>query len=298
MNADLVAINGQIFKPEDAKISVFDRGFLFGDAVYEVTRSYGRILYQIEPHIQRLYQSAEKIGMDLEISEDEAIRELYRIYRLVDKDDKYLRVQVTRGEGAIGMSSQLATKRNWVVYIKDIDRVPQEFYDEGVAIVTSQRHRNTKLALDPNIKSGNYLNNVLAFQDAAKYRAFEAVMVDNKGFITEGTTSNIFRVERGVIYTPPTTSDLLKGITRATVFEIARQEKLELIESHFTPRELRDSDEVFLTSSTREVLPVATVDGTKIKSHRAGVVTQKIAKAYKQAVAYYCERAKQTHPWN
>lgn len=291
---DIVCINGQFYKPEEAKISVFDRGFLFGDAVYEVTRSYGRILFQLEPHVERLYRSAEMIGMDLVISQSECIEELYRIYKKVNKDDKYLRVQVTRGEGAIGMSSDLAQKRNWIVYIKDIDIVPQEQYLKGVAIVTTQRLRNSKDALDPNIKSGNYLNNVLAFQEASKAKAFESIMVNAKGFCTEGTTSNIFRVIKGKVQTPPDSFDLLRGITRKCLFEIAKKNNINMEEAEFTPAELEASDEVFLTSSTREVLPISRVNN---KTLPVGPITQELGRLYKHLIGEYCEKAKSTHPW-
>lgn len=297
IKADLVVINDEIYKdPLQAKISVFDRGFLFGDAVYEVTRSYGRILFQIEAHVERLYQSAERIQMDLGRSPRQTIEALYRIYKMVDQDDKYLRVQVTRGAGPIGMSSDLTDSCNWVYYVKDIDKVTADQYKNGVSIVTTQRLRNTKAALDPNIKSGNYLNNVLAFQSAMPTKAFESVMLDSKGYITEGTTSNIWIVKNGLVMTPPKTSDLLVGITRRILFEIGKNKNIELVEAMITPEELKSADEVFLTSSTREVLSVSRVDDVVIKSQGCGKVTQKLGELYKEYVAAYNRVALATHP--
>lgn len=297
MKADLVSINGEFYKPEDAKISVFDRGFLFGDAVYEVTRSYGRILFKIEAHVDRLFRSAASINMDIEKSPEDVIQELYRVYKAVNQDDKYVRWQVTRGQGVIGMASDLTPHCNWVIYVKDVDKISSEQYAKGVRVATTSRLRNTKQALDPNIKSGNYLNNVLAFQDAMKKKSFECVMIDSRGHITEGTTSNIFCVRDGVVLTPPSKSDILVGITRTCLFEIAEEIGLEMHEADLTPEDFYSADEVFLTSSTREVLPVSHVDATAIKSHGMGPITKKLALAYKDMVNDYCERAKKEHPW-
>lgn len=297
IKADLVVINDEVFRdPQDAKISVFDRGFLFGDAVYEVTRSYGRVLFQIEAHVDRLYRSAEQIQMDLRRTQQETIEAIYRIYKLVNQDNKYVRVQVTRGQGPIGMSSDLSRHCNWVYYVKDVDRVTDEQYRKGVSIVVTERLRNTKAALDPNIKSGNYLNNVLAFQTAMPVKAFESVMVDAKGNVTEGTTSNIWMVKGGVVLTPPRTSDLLVGITRQILFEIADRHKIPVEEGLFTPDQLRAADEVFLTSSTREVLAVSSVDGLKIGAGVCGEMTRKLGELYKGYVQEYCQRAIETHP--
>lgn len=295
MGFDLISINGKLYKPEEAKISVLDRGFLFGDAVYEVTRSYGRILFQLEPHIERLYKSAEGISMDLGLSQDEALNEIYRIYKLSNKDDRYVRVQVTRGEGPIGMATNLAEKPNWVIYVKDVDLVSDEQYKNGTSIVTTDRLRNAKKALDPNIKSGNYLNNVLAFREATTQKASEAIMVDRRGNCTEGTTSNIFRVKDGIVQTTPFEGDILVGITRAIVFDIAKKNRIPIEEKFFTPKELENSDEVFITSSTREVLPVSSVNGRKIK---VGPITSKLGELYKEAIKVYCEEAKSRHPWS
>jgi branched-chain amino acid aminotransferase len=215
---------------------------------------------------------------------------------MVNADDKYVRVQVTRGTGPIGMSSDLTESCNWVFYVKDVDKVTEAQYRNGVSIVTTQRLRNTKEALDPNIKSGNYLNNILAFQAAMPTKAFESVMVDAKGFITEGTTSNIWIVKNGVAKTPPQSSDLLKGITRGLLFEIGQKHGIEIQEAMITPDELRAADEVFLTSSTREVLSVSSVDGKSIKSAGCGQMTAKLGQLYKEYVSEYCRNARDQHP--
>lgn len=294
MSVDIVAINGEFFAPEKAKISVFDRGFLFGDAVYEVTRSYGHILFQVEPHVERLMRSAEAIDLDLGMSKDQIINELYRVHKKVGKPDRYVRWQVTRGEGEIGMSMHLARKANWIIYIKDIDHISAEVIKNGTSIVTTQRLRNAKQALDPNIKSGNYLNNVLAFKDATQAKASEAVLVDAKGFCTEGTTSNIFRVKNGIVQTPPKTSDILVGITRTILFEIGAKNNIPMEEALFTPKELEDSDESFITGSVRELTPVSNINGKPIK---LGPVLVKLRELYARVIQEYCDSAKTRHPW-
>ncbi len=294
MSVDIVAINGEFFLPQDAKISVFDRGFLFGDAVYEVTRSYGHVLFQLERHVDRLFRSAQAIDLDLKMTPRQVIEELYRIHKKVGKADRYVRWQVTRGEGEIGMSMHLAKSANWIVYVKDIDTINPEINKTGTAIVTSQRLRNPKQALDPNIKSGNYLNNVLAFKDATQSKATEAVMVDGKGFCTEGTTSNIFRVKNGVLQTPPHKSDILVGITRTLIFEIANKNKMPIEETYFTPQELEDSDEAFLSGSVREITPVSKVNGKTIS---IGPIVSKLRDLYAIGIKDYCEKAKTDHPW-
>lgn len=294
MSVDIIAINSELFTPANAKISVLDRGFLFGDAIYEVTRSYGPILFQLEAHIARLFRSAEAIDLNLGKTAEQTLEELYRIHRAVGKSDRYIRWQVTRGEGPIGMAMDLAQKPNWVIYVKDIDVISDEIYKNGTSIVTSTRLRNSKQALDPNVKSGNYMNNVLAFKDASKAQVAEAVMIDSNGFCTEGTTSNIFRVKDGVLQTPPKKSDLLVGITRTLIFEIAEKNNIPIEEKLFTPTELEASDEAFLSGSVREITPISRINGKSIK---IGPVVRQLRQLYAQVIKEYCDEAKHRHPW-
>ncbi len=286
----LVAINGEIFKPEDAKISVFDRGFMYGDAVYEVARSYGRVFFELEPHIDRMFNSARLISMDLKKTPEEYIKEIYRIYSKVPDENIYMRIQISRGTGNIGLGMKNATEPNVVIYIRELELTPKEYYEKGVKVVTSHRLRNSKRALDPNIKSGNYLNNVLAYVDATASNAIESIMVNAKGEVTEGTTSNIFRVKDGVVYSAPDDSDILKGITRALVTRLCGDLKIPYQQQAFSPNDLESADEVFLTSSTREVLPVTTVNQKTIPG--PGPISKKLGAAYKEYIKEYCEKRK------
>lgn len=283
----LVAINGEIFKPEEAKISVFDRGFLYGDAVYEVARSYGRVFFELEAHINRMFNSASLIQLDLKKSPEQYIKEIYKVYSKVPDENIYMRIQITRGTGTIGLGLKNASEPNVIIYIRELDQTPQEYYEKGVKVVTTQRLRNSKKALDPNIKSGNYLNNVLAFIDATEGEATESIMVNSQGFVTEGTTSNIFLIKDGTVMGPPDEFDLLKGITRGIVIGLCRDLKVPYKTASLTPKDFEIADEVFLTSSTREVLPVRTVNRANMKE-APGPLSRALGLAYKEYVSKYC----------
>lgn len=293
---ELVAINGKITNPSEARVSVFDRGFLFGDAVYEVTRSYGRIFFQIEEHIDRLYNSADNINLNLGRSKDQMIAHIYEIYKKMDQDDIYMRIQVSRGEGPIGMSPRLAKIPNEVIYMYPFQPSPSEYYTSGVSICVTERRRNNKRALDPNIKSGNYLNNVLAFIEGEKMDAYETFMLNNQGHVTEGTTSNIFFVKGRTLVTPPADYDILKGITRKIVMGVAQKDGLKIEEKGFGLEELLHADEVFLTSSTREIMPIKSVNGTKLATS-PGIITKTLHQKYKLFIDDYCKKAQTAHPW-
>ncbi|MDZ4675874.1 MAG: aminotransferase class IV [Oligoflexia bacterium] len=288
---ELVAVNGEIFKPEEAKISVFDRGFLYGDGVYEVARSYGRIFFGLEEHIDRLFNSAQQIGLDIGSSKSELIKEIYRIYKTADRDDCYMRIVVTRGEGPIGLDPAKASKPNIVIFVKDIPQVDPKLYETGMDIITASVLRNPKKSLDPNIKSGNYLNNVMAMGEASRQKAHDAVMVNRDGKVTEGTTWNIFMVKNGGLVTAPDEADILQGITRRKLKSIAELAGIKWEERYFTSDELKKADEVFTTGSVKEVMPVKTIDGTLIGSGKVGPVTLKLAKLYKEHVKDYCKEA-------
>lgn len=290
-----VFVNGKIFDPQDAKVSVFDRGFLFGDAVYEVARSYGRVFFELEPHISRMFNSAELLSLDLQQSEEDYIRDIYKAYQQIPLNDIYMRIQITRGEGTIGLNMANANKPNVIIYFRNLDKLDPVWYSEGVSIVTTTRMRNPKKALDPNIKSGNYLNNVLAYMDAVKIKAFESIMVNAQGLVTEGTTTNIFSVKNGVLITPPVDFDILQGITRRLVLNLAKNLKIPVREVGVTPSELENADEVFLTSSTREVLPVHWVNGKEIGTPGMGPVTKSLADAYKDFVRQYVKQAEEKY---
>jgi branched-chain amino acid aminotransferase len=283
----LVSVNGHLSSAQDAKISVFDRGFLYGDAVYEVARSYGRVFFELEAHIERLFRSASMIEMDLLKSQKSYIDDIYNVYSKVKETDAYMRIQITRGEGPIGLSTKNASKPNVVIYIRKLEPTPPEYYSKGVSIVTTNRWRNNKKALDPNIKSGNYLNNLLAFTHATKANAFESIMVNSDGLVTEGTTANVYMVKQGAVISTPDSFDILQGITRRILKGLCEKQKIPFIEKGYSPEDLELADEAFLTSSTKEVLPVAYVNGKSVKS-APGAISKQLGLAYKEYVKEYC----------
>lgn len=291
--AEIVAVNGEIFRPEEAKISVFDRGFLFGDGVYEVVRSYGRVLFAIEDHIDRMVNSANRIDLDLGANKEQLINELYRVYKKADQDDMYVRIVVTRGTGArINIDPNQPLKSNTVIYVKAIEKWDPNQHKEGVDIITASVFRNPKKSLDPNIKSGNYLNNIMAIAEAKKKKVYDAVMTNEHGFITEGPTWNIFMVKDGVYVTPPDDADILHGITRKIIKGLCKKNNLKWEERYFTTDEFKKADEGFSTGSVKEVLPIRSLDGVSIGSGKPGPLTQKLALLYKEYVQNYCAEAK------
>lgn len=293
---ELVAVNGEVFKPNEAKISVFDRGFLFGDAIYEVTRSYNRIFFEIEAHVERLYRSARAIEMEMVRSQSDLIAHIYSLYKKLDCDNIYMRIQISRGQGPIGMSRLLAQTPNEVIIMYPFHQIDKKYYESGAKVLVSDRLRNTKKALDPNIKSGNYLNNVLAFNEGEKVKALETFMLNANGEITEGTTSNIFMVKGNSLITPPKDFDILAGITRAIVIGLARDLGLEVQEKGFDLATLQDADEVFLTSSTREIVPISDVNNKGYDISKF-IKTFALIQEYKRYISRYLEKAQKEHPW-
>jgi branched-chain amino acid aminotransferase len=287
---ELVSINREIFSPAEAKVSVFDRGFLYGDAIYEVTRSYGKVLFQLEPHIERLMRSAASVGMSIGMSRDELIDEIYWVHGKAEGENAYMRIQISRGSGPIGLDPALAVGTTRVIYLKPLPERNMAHVNQGLDIAISGVTRNVKRALDPNIKSGNYLNNILAIVRSPGVSVQEWIMTDSRGFVTEGTTSNIWFVKDGVLVGVPDESDILFGITRQIVRDLSKSLRIPLQERCFTPNELVGADEVFLTSSTREVMPVKTIDGKEVKTS-PGPITQRLLDDYQRVIRDYCQAA-------
>lgn len=282
-----ININGDIVGPEEANISVFDRGFLFGDSIYEVTLTYERILYKIEEHLDRLWESASRLDMPISISRKQLTYQMLKTLKALDEDRAYIRVVITRGEGEIGLDPKLASKNNLVIITKKLPENPTWWYESGVEVIVASVLRNPKESMDPAIKSGNYLNNVLAYNQAKKQGAFDAIMLNAEGMVTEGTTNNIWIVKDGKLKTPPLAAGLLSGITRKTLLELAKINKIPVEETNFSPEELKAADECFLTSSTKEMVPITKIDEISIGSGTPGELTKRLHKIYRQQVKEY-----------
>ena len=284
MTKEIINFNGELMDPKDAKISIFDRGFLYGDSIYEVTLTYEKVPFLLDEHLDRLWRSAERIYMPLRFSREELIKEVKKGINHLNLDRLYIRIIVTRGEGEIGLDPNLATAQNLIIMFRELPEYPKKWYEEGVQMIVADVLRNPKEAMDPDVKSGNYLNNVLAMTQAKQKGAYDAIMLNDKGNVTEGTTSNIWIVKGDKVITPSLKAGILGGITRATLIEVARGAGIEVVEADFSPEILKSSDEVFLTSSTREIVPITSIDENVIGSGKPGKMTQRLHSLYRNFV--------------
>ncbi|MBE7492056.1 MAG: aminotransferase class IV [Planctomycetes bacterium] len=279
MKGYVVSINGRFVRPGAAKVSVFDHGFLFGDSVYEVVRTVGGQLFAAKQHLARLHASAAAIELRVPRKDDWLLRHLAAMHRRKPRTESYLRLIVTRGEGQLELHPQSCKRPAVIGIAKPLPQWDDEHYAHGCKIVLAGVRRNLKQATDPAVKSGNYLNNVLALMEARREDAAEALMVNAQGLLTECTTSNIFLVKAGVVRTPALEHGLLQGVTRGFVLELCRKLGLPAEEAALTPDDLFAADEVFITSTTRDVMPVGHIGKHKVKL-TPGRFTLRIANAF------------------
>lgn len=287
----IVYSSGQWCKPEEAKVSVFDRSYLYGDSLYEVVRTYRGKLYGMENHLDRLWISAKLCQMTIDQTRsaverliEESIEQYYALPE-TEGTEAYVRLVLSRGTGKIGFSEKSRTTGTEVVTItQKIQEPSEEKRAQGIHLKTSKRFRNHPNALDPAMKSGNYLNCLLAFLEAEKEGYEDAILCDGDGMVTEGTTFNVFYVKGNVLVTPPFEVGILQGITRKTVIEAAHELGLTTREVHFPVSRMYEADEAFLTGTVKEVLGIATLDRKKIGSGRAGPVTQKLFEKFREHV--------------
>jgi len=276
-----IYINGKFFEKEDAKISVFDHGLLYGDGVFEGIRAYGRLVFKLTEHIDRLYESAHTLMIKMWLSKREMAKAVVDTLKANKLDDAYIRLIVTRGVGDLGLDPRKCEDRTGVIIIADkIKLYPEKFYREGLSIITVPTVRNQPEALNPQIKSLNYLNNILAKIEAINGGCDEAIMLDSLGFVAECTGDNIFIVKNGHIYTPPQCMGTLRGITRDTVLEIAESMKNPVHEHVITRHEVYNADECFLTGTAAEIVPIVKVDGRPIGTGKPGEFTFKLKKKF------------------
>ncbi len=271
-----VFISGKFYDKEDAKISVFDHGLLYGDGVFEGIRSYGGKPFCLEEHLDRLYDSARAIRLQIPMSRQElaeAIRETVRINGI---QDGYIRVLVTRGIGDLGLDPNKTANPQVIIIADHIQLYPEELYEKGLRIVTVSTVRNHPNALSPRIKSLNYLNNILAQMEATDAGAAEALMLNHLGEVAECSGDNIFIVKDGALYTPPKTAGILVGITRNLVMKLARQAGHEVYETTLVRHDIYTADECFLTGTAAEIVPVVECDGRVIGDGKPGPVTREL----------------------
>lgn len=282
--SEKVNINGVIRDTAEAVIPVMDHGFLFGDSVYETIRTYGGRLFRFDDHYKRLRGSAAALELRVPFTQDEIEERMRRTLAAAREPDAAVRIVVTRGVGPMPLDPDPCTSPNVLVFVRPRPRYPEGAYANGLSIAVVTRLRNARGAIDPNVKSGNYLNNVLASVEAKRAGAFEGVMLNGAGHVTECTTSNVFAVVNGAVVTPALDEGLLSGITRKVVLEICAKEGIAAREEGFGPDVLRGADEVFITSTLKQVMPVTTVDGRRIGAGVAGPVTLRLLAAYRELV--------------
>jgi branched-chain amino acid aminotransferase len=252
----LCNVEGRLVPPEQAVVPVLDRGFLYGDSVYEVLRTYRGRPFELDRHLDRMERTAQRIALSLPPRE-RIVAELQRTLEAAGNAESYARIILTRGEGKFGLALRNAEGLNrMVILVRPLELFPQESYQRGLTMAVVKTRRNPPEALDPSLKTGNYLNNILALREAHDAGADDAILLDLKGRVTEATTSNVFFVRRGVVITPPLSLGLLEGVTRHVAIEVAREEGILVREEPHGPEALAAADEVFVTSTLREVMPV------------------------------------------
>ncbi|OGW47202.1 MAG: branched-chain-amino-acid transaminase [Nitrospirae bacterium GWC2_57_9] len=280
----LVYLNGALVPKDEAKVSVFDHGYLYGDGVYETLRAYEGFLFLLDRHLARLKHSADSISLKLPLPLDKIADALNQTVKANDLGDAYVRIHISRGPGEIGLDPALCPQPTMVITAKPFKDYPKEQFERGVSLAVVKTRRNHPLALDPSIKGTNFLNNILAKIECIRAGAYEAVMLNWEGYVAEGTISNIFFVKSGVLVTPGLQTGILEGVTRGLVLDLARAAKIETREGLILPVELFNADECFITNTTMEVMPVTSIDDKSLGSGRPGPITAALRKAYKEEV--------------
>ena len=277
-----VYINGTLYSKEDAKVSVYDHGFLYGDGVFEGMRSYAGSVFRMKEHLDRLWDSAERIQLEIPMTKEEMADAVNATLAANEIEDGYIRLVISRGEGTLGLDPNKCPTPNIVIITDFITLYPEEFYQNGLEIITAKTIRNHPGALDPRIKSLNYLNNILAKIEGLAAGCVETLMLNHQGEVAECTGDNIFIVRDGKLLTPPVEAGVLEGITRGAVMELAAGDGIQVIEATMTLDDVYSAEEVFLTGSAAEIVPVIKVDGNQIGEGIPGIITRRMADLYTQ----------------
>lgn len=282
MSKFLININGELFNEETAKISVFDRGFLYGDSVYEATRTFNRRPFRINQHLDRLFVSADKIELEPTLSREDILKALDKTIAASPHENHSIRIILTRGTNRdLGLDPELSSQNNLIIMTKAIPDNPEWWYTEGVSMIFHHKKSTQKGSLP---KSGNYQENMLAHKDAIAQGATDAIMVNTEGHVTEGSTSNVWLVKNGKILTPTLADGVLEGLTRKTLFEMARAQNLPLFEASLTQDDFMNADEVFVTSTTRNIVPVTKIANRLIRQGKPGQTTLELLAKYLEYV--------------
>ena len=288
-----VYLNGKIVPSKEAVISVFDHGFLYGDGIYETLRVYDGVVFKLDEHIRRLFRSASLIGLTIPFDVDHIKIAIYETLIANALRNAYVRLTVSRGRGSIGLDPDLCTEPTIVIIAQELKEYPKAFYENGISLIIAETRRNLKEAVNPRIKSLNFLNNILAKIEAKKKGAYEAIMLNVNGKLTEGTISNVFFYKDGILCTPSLDCGILDGITRGMIIELAGREDLKVKEGKFTKKDIYSAEEFFLTNTTMEVMPVSKVDD---QEYTVGNISKFLRKIYRQEVNAYIANIKAEGP--
>ncbi len=277
-----VWINGKLFDKADAKVSVYDHGLLYGDGVFEGIRVYAGKVFRLKEHVDRLYESARAIHLEIPLTREAMADATVATVKANDKHEGYVRLVVTRGPGSLGIDPRRCDDPQVIIIVDDISLYPAEVCEKGLEVITASVIRNHPNALNPRIKSLNYLNNILAKMEATRAGCQEAVMLNHVGEVAECTGDNLFIVKRGVLKTPPVNAGLLEGVTRNCVLELARAAKLPVEETTLTRHDLYNADEFFLTGTASEVVAVVKCDDLVIGTGKPGPITRQLRERFFQ----------------
>lgn len=279
-----INVDGQLGSESDRLLSPLDQGFLFGASVYETVRTYDGSAFLPSRHLKRLRESAEALGIEIDSSDDELLRRLQETLDAAGNEESSIRIVVTAGVGAMDYRRGSASKPTIVIIVRPLPPYPESLYREGATASFVSVMRATAGGLNPRIKSSNLITNLMALRAAHEKGAYEALMLNPKGEVCEGSMSNVFFVKNNTLVTPPISSGILEGITRELVVSIAHDGGLDLEERAFFPDELLHADEVFITASSRQIVPIVRVDDTQIADGRPGTATQKLMSLYSEKV--------------
>lgn len=284
MGQQVIYMNGEFVKKEDAKVSVYDHGFLYGDGVFEGIRSYNGNVFRLEEHLERLYDSAKSIMLEIPHTFEEMTSLVVETLQQNQLKDAYIRLIVSRGVGNLGIDPQTCSKPSVIVIAEALSLFPKALYEKGIEIVSVATRRNRSDVLSPKVKSLNYMNNILVKIEANLAGVSEALMLNDQGYVAEGSADNIFIVRKNKLLTPPGYVGALEGITRNAIMEVAAEKGYDIQEGVFTRHDVYVADEVFLTGTAAEVIAVVKVDGRVIGDGTPGPVTNDLLGSFRELV--------------
>jgi branched-chain amino acid aminotransferase len=279
------SVNGAVLPAEEARVSVLDTGFTFGDSVYETLRTYGGRPFHLDRHLRRLRASAGRLGIPVPEGDEIFGRDVDAVLARAGNPESYVRIMLTRGVGDVSYHFDRVQGPTRVVIVKPYEPLPERCYREGVPVIVASVRRNSPRALDPAIKSGNLINNILAVREAQAAGAFEPILLNDNGEVAEGASANVFVVKDGAGRTPPLGAGILPGVTRQLLIEIGHGLGIPMREETLVVADLLGADEAFITSTLKEAVPVRAVDGKAVGDGRPGPVTLRLLKAYREYAA-------------